>query len=429
MNSASKPRILVLAQNLPYPCFSGKDLRNWQNVSILLKFAQVGVFGLCFNDTYRTHSPDARLAFWRSTLDPNLCYPPPVGPRINGRAWIFDELGYPSDLFFSDRTADEIVDLIGQFQPDAVLFEGLYLHRYFEAVQSSNCRVILDCHNVEAALNKELDHAGGGREMPAGLKRVHLSERIERIERESVRKANQIWACSDDDASMLRRFYSPESAVFVVPNGIDAGFYDSAHENRPAILGGRAASRKAILYPGLFAYQPNLAAVRFLIERLFPMLTRAHPDCQLWLVGDRPTSEMIEASKRDPRILVTGPVKDLRPYFAAASMMVAPLFHGGGTRLKILEAFASALPVAATAKAAEGIEATDGKHYLRAEDADEFVQSIERLWADADLRKKLQKQGMELVRRRYSWEANTARIRHALEGLWGEPTRRSGSLS
>ena len=70
---------------------------------------------------------------------------------------------------------------------------------------------------------------------------------------------------------------------------------------------------------------------------------------------------------------VTGTVPDVRPYFAAASVMPVPLSAGGGTRLKVLEAFASGVPVVSTAKGVEGLGLVAEQHYLQAEDPDEFV--------------------------------------------------------
>ncbi|MGH7929957.1 MAG: hypothetical protein ACREQV_19430, partial [Candidatus Binatia bacterium] len=151
-----RPRILVIAQNLPYPSFSGMDLRNWQNVNGLLRVGEVGVFGLCSNDIHRVKSPDARLAFWRCTADPDLSYPTPVGRRIEARSWFLDPLGHPADIFYSDMAAREVGESIREFEPQIVVVEGLFIHRYLDLLRQYRCRTILDCHNVEASLWKAI---------------------------------------------------------------------------------------------------------------------------------------------------------------------------------------------------------------------------------------------------------------------------------
>jgi glycosyltransferase involved in cell wall biosynthesis len=132
-----------------------------------------------------------------------------------------------------------------------------------------------------------------------------------------------------------------------------------------------------------------------------------------------PTLQMREAAKRDPRIVVTGPVPDIRPYLAAASIMVVPLFQGSGTRFKILEAFAAQVPVVSTAQGAEGLHTTEGTHLLIAESAEEFVASIQRLWVDESLAKMLTANGLELVKQHYCWKETTLQIKKAINELNG----------
>jgi glycosyltransferase involved in cell wall biosynthesis len=417
MMDALKPRILLIAQNLPYPTFSGMDLRNWQNVNGLLRVGEVGVFGLCSNDTHRVKSPDARLAFWRCTADPDLSYPTPVGRRIEARAWVLDRLGHPADIFYSDMAAREVGELMREFEPQIVVVEGLFVHRYVDLIRHFRCRIILDCHNVEAPLWKAIGESMNTQGFPARMTREILPKRVDLIERSAVQKADQIWACSGDDVSSLQEFYSPRANICLIPNSIDVRNFERVRSKTVPWPEGLGQSTRVLLYPAAFFHKPNIPAAVFLMEEVYPRLADHYPDCQLWLVGSRPTPDMIGAARMEPRIVVTGAVADIKPYFGAASVMVVPLFQGGGTRLKILEAFAAGIPVVATAKAVEGIEVKDGEHYVVAERAEEFVEAIENLWSDSDLKARLVANGLDLVERRYSWEESSRRIRLAIEEL------------
>src|SRR5262245_1378727 len=181
MMGALKPRILLIAQNLPYPTFSGMDLRHWQNVNSLLSIGEVGVFGLCSNDTHRVRSPDGRLAFWRSTQDPSLSYPAPVDRQIAARAWLLDPLGHPADIFYSDTAAREVDELMKEFQPQVVVLEGLFVHRYLSVVKQWNCRAVLDCPNVEASLSKAVGESTNGAGFLEKVSREILPKRVELI--------------------------------------------------------------------------------------------------------------------------------------------------------------------------------------------------------------------------------------------------------
>lgn len=102
------------------------------------------------------------------------------------------------------------------------------------------------------------------------------------------------------------------------------------------------------------SYAPNTIAAGLLIDHIYPVLKAMHPECRLLLVGRVPTAKMLKAADQDADIVVTGSVPDVRPYLAAASIMVVPLQQGGGTRLKILEAFASGCLLLALLKGLRG---------------------------------------------------------------------------
>jgi glycosyltransferase involved in cell wall biosynthesis len=284
-------------------------------------------------------------------------------------------------------------------------------------VKQWNCKTVLDCPNVESSLSKAVGESTNGEGFLAKVSREIMPKRVELIERAAVQMADQIWACSSDDMTLLRALYQPVADIHLIPNGIDVRNYEGVRNKTIAWPEGLPRSTRVLLYPAAFFHKPNIPAAFFLIEEVFPRLSDHHQDCQLWLVGSRPIPEMIKAAQTEARIVVTGAVLDIKPYFAAASVLVVPLFQGGGTRLKILEAFAAGIPVVTTAKGAEGLEAKDGEHYLLAEHAEEFVQAIERLWSNCDLRERLIANGLDLVESRYSWEENSGRVSVAIEAL------------
>jgi glycosyltransferase involved in cell wall biosynthesis len=408
------PRILVIMQNLPYPAFSGRDLRNWQNINGLMDLGQVGVFGLCSDGAFRAKPPDGRLAFWQPSSDPNLSYPSGTPSRLETRPWLLDPLGHPSDVYDSDIVTDELKRLLTEFKPEIALLEGLWMHRHIDLLKSHPCRVILDCHGVEASLSREIAALTCGDDLRAKLSRKILPERTKLIEQKATHAVHQIWVCSRDDARLMEALYRPPVPIHIVPNGLDLGYYyNGAGADQCPLL----TTRRSIVFPGMFGYQPNRVAAAFLIEEIFPKLANTFDDCQLIFPGSWPTAHMLDAAKRDPRILVTGAVPDIRPYLSSAFAMVVPLFQGSGTRFKILEAWAAKVPVVSTAKGAEGLDVENERHLLFAETASEFLQCLRRLWTNKPLAEKLTVNGLELVKRDYSWRATSRRISLAVNEL------------
>jgi glycosyltransferase involved in cell wall biosynthesis len=249
------------------------------------------------------------------------------------------------------------------------------------------------------------------------LIREVLPSRTRAIERRATHAVDQIWVCSDADARLMKDLHAPPAPIHVVCNGVDLESYGAARVRPPDCFEKVAPTERPLLFLGTFGYWPNQTAAIFLIEEVFPLLASRHPDSQLLLVGTMPTSRMLEAAKSDSRILVTGAVPDIRPYLAAASVLAVPLFEGGGTRFKILEALAAGVPVISTAKGAEGLQAEEGTHLLIAESADEFVDGVLRIWTNESLKNRLKLHGRDLVRECYSWPVAARQIRQALQPL------------
>ena len=404
----------MLAENLPYPTFKGGDLRNWQNLNALRRVGDVGVFGLCSNDRRLTR-PCADIALWRSSSDPELAFPPPASRVAQSRRWLIDPEGHPSDTYYSQGAAAELERVLADFQADVLVVERLWLHRYIAHARRFVGRIVLDAHNIEAQLSRQLACVEDDDGLPSRKIRERLAERTESIERQAIDAVDQIWVCSENDRRCVEQQYHPTVGVHVVPNGVDVDSYaadGAAHRPRAC-----ASATESLVFPAMFTYGPNAAAARFLINDLMPLMRKATRASRLVLVGSMPTAEMLDAARKDDRIVVTGAVPDVRPFLRTASVVVVPLFQGSGTRFKILEAFAARVPVITTPVGADGLDVEHGTHVLMAHTGAEFATAVERIWSDPDLVERLTRQAHDLLRRNYSWDAASRRIDDAFGAL------------
>ncbi len=140
-----------------------------------------------------------------------------------------------------------------------------------------------------------------------------------------------------------------------------------------------------MVFSGNFEYHPNIDAVDFLVNSIWPEVRRKCPDLRLRLVG-RGDAFIRHLLPSGFNIEVTGAVDDALAQIAAARIVVAPLHAGSGTRIKILEAWAAARPVIATLLAAEGLEYVKDRDLLIANDGPSIVGAIAGLNADPDQR-------------------------------------------
>ncbi|MBN2318332.1 MAG: glycosyltransferase [Acidobacteria bacterium] len=196
-------------------------------------------------------------------------------------------------------------------------------------------------------------------------------------------------------ASEIERCMVSETApgylpVHVIPNGIDLEFYE-----RPA----RERNKDSLIFAGSLRYAANLQAVTWFLDEIFPVIRSEKPDAAITITGDPGENRLPET----PGVTLSGKVRDVHAYIEGAAVSVAPIRTGGGTRFKILEAFALGTPVVATSKAAEGLDAEAGKHFLRADTPRDFAQSVLRLLRNAGEARELAGRAREFVHAHYDW--------------------------
>ncbi len=177
---------------------------------------------------------------------------------------------------------------------------------------------------------------------------------------------------SQDEAALLqRRAPAARHKIGAFENGVDAEYFSPARDYPnpypPAVQG--------VVFTGAMDYWPNVDAVSWFAERIFPALRAAVPAAQFTIVGSRPTDAVL-ALARQPGVVVAGSVPDVRPWLAHAACAVAPLRIARGVQNKVLEAMAMARPVVATPQAAEGIRAVAGRDFQLAQDEAGFARSV-----------------------------------------------------
>jgi glycosyltransferase involved in cell wall biosynthesis len=214
----------------------------------------------------------------------------------------------------------------------------------------------------------------------------------------------RVCAASAVEAAALSTRHS--LAVEHIPNAIEL----------PARLA-RAPRSAALrlLFVGNLNYAPNVEAAKLLVHELLPLLgpRLRGRQVEVTLAGG---AEAEVRRLAGPGVRVTGFVEDLRPLYAQADVVVAPLQTGGGTRIKLIEAFGYGVPVVATPAAAAGLAVAHGVHLLLGGDAEELARGVSELAGDEALGERLAGAAETLVRERYSLEAVLPRVRSFLVG-------------
>jgi polysaccharide biosynthesis protein PslH len=160
-----------------------------------------------------------------------------------------------------------------------------------------------------------------------------------------------------------------------------------------------------ILTMGTLYYPPNADGIRWFTQEVFPLVRQKLPKVTLTIVGKNPPPDFVRlAGDPNSGVIVTGFVEELDPYFAKSALMVIPVRAGGGMRVRILEAFARAMPVVTTTVGLEGIDARPGTDVLVADARADFANSVISLLQDKVLSDKLASNGRRLIEDKYDWQ-------------------------
>jgi glycosyltransferase involved in cell wall biosynthesis len=224
-----------------------------------------------------------------------------------------------------------------------------------------------------------------------------------------------------DRERIVREYDLPEDRVLVFPNHVDVEDY--ATPSKAVGLRekyGFCEDDFLVLFHGVLDNPHNLGAVTFILEELAPLLYKMAPHVKILIVGARAPRSILEKGAQVPNVSVHSDVPDISVFLKITNTMIAPLLTGGGTKMKILEAFAAQVPVIATPKAIEGLDCLPGLHVLVAKrDAKTYYHEIMRLYEDPSLRKSIATSAFTLVRSKYDV--------HVAAKLYGEILRDSFS--
>ena len=279
---------------------------------------------------------------------------------------------------------------------------GQYLYRnpYLPAV-----RRIISCH--ECCTKAFVTAIRFHRWSPAGLMKQIGVNQVQQYEFAMYHNVDHVLVLTPQERYVLLN-YAPNLRVTVVPHGVDVSYYS------PVPVVEREAS---LIFVGYYFNESNRDAVHWFVRTVWPQLKKKHPQLKFYIVGRGATSSIRKLARRDPQIVVTGEVQDIRPYLARAKVFICPIRIGSGFRAKILEAMASGVPVVSTALGAEGIPAGGGETLLLADTPGQMLKCIRLLLVDAELGTTMTAKARELVVNRFARKNGIAALNRVVSDV------------
>lgn len=207
-----------------------------------------------------------------------------------------------------------------------------------------------------------------------------------------LKNAEAVWFVSElDQQSFLR--YFPNTNAVVIANGVDENYFHFSNSNTEIAN---------IVFEGTMAFPPNIDAVHYFVDHIFPRIRNAIPQARFTIVGRDPTTE-VQALVTD-YIEVTGSVPDIRPYLAKANVFVCPMRLGAGIKNKILQAWAMGKAVVSTPQGSAGLLIQEGHNILIREHPNQFADAVISLLQNSHRAQVLGLHGRQTIEAHYTWE-------------------------
>ncbi|WP_302580730.1 glycosyltransferase family 4 protein [uncultured Bacteroides sp.] len=254
-------------------------------------------------------------------------------------------------------------------------------------------KLILSQHNIEYATLNNL-----AKSITNPLKRLIYnveSKRLYYYEERCYREMSVklfTFVSIEDKAFFERKF--GKSNTLLVPIGTEIHEYKESKD-----------SCNAISFFGKMSYPPNKEAAIWFSKNVFPLVQKEIPASKFYIVGKDPSKELMEISEKNPNIIVTGTLDSIEGYYERTDLVVIPLSHGGGVKVKVLEALGYGKLVVSTSKGIEGTTFQNGEELLTSSSAEEFAAICIDVLQNLPCYEKVRRGGYESVRKNFTWKA------------------------
>lgn len=379
-------KILMLTPYLPYPLLSGGQIRTYNLLKNLKEKHQITLFAYIRKDSERQYVKELE----------KYCHKVRVFNRRP--AWDIRNIAaagvstYPFlvSIYLSRKFQDAIREELSETNYNLIHAETFYM---MPNIPQTDVPTIL----VEQTIEYQAYQSYAQRTKFFILKPfLNLDvHKIKLWETRYWKMASRLITMSAEDKDSILKELDHKIPIDVVANGVDIEFFDQTKKKLP--------KDPTVLFVGTFKWLPNIDAVEFLVEQIWPTIIKKLPSAKLLIVGFSPSQKLLKYGENES-ITVRGDVEDIRSAYVQAHVLLAPIRSGKGTRYKVLEAMATSTPIVATNLAVEGIDIKNKEHALLADSPDELAKLVVQALTDSKLRLKLASNSKKLVNQQFNWK-------------------------
>lgn len=376
-------RILFHANRFPYPPFRGDKLKIYNLCNQLKQEHELHLLTFLEDEADLKYLPELEQIFHSIHLVPltkNQAY-------INTAKAIFSNLPLQVGYFQMKEMSNKIDEVLGIYDFDAIHIQHVRLAPYWE--NRTAYKRILDMPDAFSLYWQRRVASS------SGLKKIFNQIEYKRMlsYEKVMNRFDLSLVCSKEDLNYLEAKQGIRT-VNLLPNGVDTQTFTlSAHDYTIA---------DHILFTGNMDYAPNVDAVIYFVEEIFPIILKARPNATFTIAGQRPVPK-VQALANGKQIQVTGFIENIAEIYTTATIVVAPLRFGAGTQNKVLEAMAKGVPVVSRNIGFEGLDIQQGEGVFLQMSSQDFAQQCIDLLNDAQLRTTVGQRGQSVIAERFAW--------------------------
>ncbi|KKP67547.1 MAG: glycosyl transferase family 1 protein [Candidatus Roizmanbacteria bacterium GW2011_GWA2_35_19] len=396
-------KILMVTPYVPYPPSSGGQIRTFNLLKHLSQGNEITLVALYKNQKEKDYYSYLK-SFCKKIY---LCQRPE-------KPWVFKNIFktiFSSSPFlvvrnFSDEAKEIISKLLEKEKFDVIHAETFYVMPH---IPKTNTPIVLVEQTIEYNVYKHFVNS-----LPFYLRMLLYFDidiiKLRYWERFYWKKANIVVAVSSPDEKIIKN-EEEEIKTSVIPNG-------AGDEMIVSSLGKKDLKKLTVFFQGNFFWLQNVEAAKFLINKIYPLLTKNNPNINVVIAGQN-AGKIGKVNFKKIKIvdISSDDTQKVKKLFREADLFIAPIFGPGGTRLKILAAMGSGIPVISTETGVEGLDVIDNIHVLTAKTPLQFVEKIEKILSDKGNYEKIRKNALLLVKSKYQWQGIANKLETVYKNL------------
>jgi len=373
-------KILVVSSYLPYPLFSGGNIRLYNLLKQLSdKHELTLVCEKRLNQTEEDVKEMEKICSKVITVD-------------RKKQWSFSNIAKAAfsknSFLITGHTLPEMKNKIRQ-ELENEKYDLIHVETFYvmQNLQETSIPIVLAEHNIEYLVYQRYVENSSWYLKP--FLRLDVAK-IKNFEEKCWKKATKLIVVSDEEKQLMNR-----KDVSVIRNGVDI--------NNLKLENSKLTSKKpkTVLFIGEFKWIQNINAAKRILEEIWPKIYEKNKELKLWIVG-RKIPENIKNIKSENVLFDENAPKETFEIYKRADILLAPIQVGGGTSFKILEAMATGVAVVTTGLGAEGI--TNGKEVVIADSSEDLAKAVLNLAENSALRIDLIKKARKLIEEKFDWK-------------------------